>query len=319
MTALINDTAFITPRSTIWQTLSIAVSLGGCALSPAADEGTAASDSEAEASALQAGGVCREDSECFAPAGPCRECPDGSTFSCPTAVCDSGQCKVEQEPCPPVACGGIAGLPCPPDMSCVDDPADDCDPKRGGADCIGICTEASCDASLQCLQVITCVDGQLYPTSCGPKNCDEPVGGCDGDKTQAEEASLESDDDAQANTAAAELGAKASCYVDPRLPPPLPGKPSRVHGEFLGCGPSRAPLFDVRWQEPTCDASYYEVDVQRGGRGSWYRVYSGSVASTLVLTESGRRDNVRVRSCESWGCSSYATTSVLASCNQVPF
>ncbi len=37
-------------------------------------------------------------------------------------------------------CGGFAGLECPsPRQVCIDDPRDDCDPKRGGADCIGIC------------------------------------------------------------------------------------------------------------------------------------------------------------------------------------
>ncbi len=37
-------------------------------------------------------------------------------------------------------CGGFAGLECPnPKQICVDDPRDDCDPKKGGADCIGIC------------------------------------------------------------------------------------------------------------------------------------------------------------------------------------
>ena len=36
-------------------------------------------------------------------------------------------------------CGGIAGKRCPEGKTCVDDPSDDCDPKRGGADCPGIC------------------------------------------------------------------------------------------------------------------------------------------------------------------------------------
>lgn len=36
-------------------------------------------------------------------------------------------------------CGGIAGIPCEDGGICVDNPADDCDPKRGGADCPGIC------------------------------------------------------------------------------------------------------------------------------------------------------------------------------------
>ncbi|MER5886197.1 hypothetical protein ABT160_20435 [Streptomyces sp. NPDC001941] len=39
--------------------------------------------------------------------------------------------------CP--GCGGFAGLPCPEGFVCVDDPRDSCDPKKGGADCGGIC------------------------------------------------------------------------------------------------------------------------------------------------------------------------------------
>src|SRR5262245_6214199 len=39
-------------------------------------------------------------------------------------------------------CGGIAGIPCPSGCVCVDDPRDDCNPKRGGADCSGICRPA---------------------------------------------------------------------------------------------------------------------------------------------------------------------------------
>lgn len=38
-------------------------------------------------------------------------------------------------------CGGIAGFPCPAGKRCVDDPSDDCDPARGGADCSGICVK----------------------------------------------------------------------------------------------------------------------------------------------------------------------------------
>ena len=39
----------------------------------------------------------------------------------------------------PTFCGGFAGLPCPRGKRCFDDPRDRCDPKRGGADCGGIC------------------------------------------------------------------------------------------------------------------------------------------------------------------------------------
>lgn len=36
-------------------------------------------------------------------------------------------------------CGGIAGMACPIGQVCVDDIRDSCDPKKGGADCSGIC------------------------------------------------------------------------------------------------------------------------------------------------------------------------------------
>ena len=36
-------------------------------------------------------------------------------------------------------CGGIAGIQCPTGYDCIDDPSDKCDPRRGGADCGGIC------------------------------------------------------------------------------------------------------------------------------------------------------------------------------------
>jgi hypothetical protein len=66
---------------------------------------------------------------------------DGKTYgnACTAAAAGvsidhEGECKTEQQ-----ACGGIAGIRCPEGKTCVDDPSDDCDPKRGGADCPGIC------------------------------------------------------------------------------------------------------------------------------------------------------------------------------------
>lgn len=162
--------------------VSGALLVGGCA---AADADTS------EPSALETSGdelvarVCRSASDCPAPLAPCRQCPDGVNFSCPEAVCKAGQCGVVWPPCPGglVQCGGIAGLPCPAGFECVDDPRDDCSPCRGGADCGGICVELSCklacDPTLICTQVLTCVNGQLYPTGCGPRNCDKPIGVCD--------------------------------------------------------------------------------------------------------------------------------------------
>ena len=55
-------------------------------------------------------------------------------------------------------CGGIAAIPCPDGYVCVDNPADDCDPLAGGADCSGICVladENPCAAML-CLEGTTC-------------------------------------------------------------------------------------------------------------------------------------------------------------------
>ncbi|MGH8548696.1 MAG: hypothetical protein ACRERU_08895 [Methylococcales bacterium] len=67
---------------------------------------------------------------------------DGKTYgnACAAAsvgvsIDHPGQCA----PPKPQACGGIAGIPCPEAQVCVDDPSDDCDPTRGGADCPGIC------------------------------------------------------------------------------------------------------------------------------------------------------------------------------------
>lgn len=70
---------------------------------------------------------------------------DGKTYgnACTAAaagvsVDHEGECKSAT----PVACGGIAGLKCPDGQVCADDPADNCDPAKGGADCAGICQSA---------------------------------------------------------------------------------------------------------------------------------------------------------------------------------
>ena len=38
---------------------------------------------------------------------------------------------------------------------------------------------SKCDPMLICTQALTCFDGQLYPTGCGPANCDAPIGPCE--------------------------------------------------------------------------------------------------------------------------------------------
>lgn len=75
-----------------------------------------------------------------------------------------------------VICGGFASIPCPAGYKCVDKPGDGCDPKNGGADCIGFCkkvpvtTKIICGgfAGTPCPGGYSCVDD---PTdSCDPKN-----------------------------------------------------------------------------------------------------------------------------------------------------
>ena len=56
------------------------------------------------------------------------------TKDCGGGICVDGI----DEPAP---CGGIMGLLCKDGFECVDDPSDGCDPKKGGADCPGICVE----------------------------------------------------------------------------------------------------------------------------------------------------------------------------------
>ena len=38
-----------------------------------------------------------------------------------------------------------------------------------------------CNPDLACATVLTCYEDLLYPTSCGPENCDEPIGECEED------------------------------------------------------------------------------------------------------------------------------------------
>jgi hypothetical protein len=88
-----------------------------------------------------------------------------------------GICRPAPKPRPQF-CGGIANIPCRGGLKCVDNPEDSCDPKLGGVDCGGICVPDVCDSTRVCATVVTCVAGQLYPTACGPSNCDAPLGPC---------------------------------------------------------------------------------------------------------------------------------------------
>ena len=67
---------------------------------------------------------------------------DGKTYATACTAASAGVSVEHQGECKktePLSCGGIAGRPCPQGKTCVDDPTDDCDPRRGGADCPGRC------------------------------------------------------------------------------------------------------------------------------------------------------------------------------------
>jgi hypothetical protein len=102
------------------------------------------------------------------PTCQCNPAPDPcATVRCSAGThCEAQQVTCKKAPCPPigacvpdqnsVSCGGIAGIKCPGGGKCVDDPADSCDPKAGGADCGGIC---------QCVQMVLCTATSRFDSS----------------------------------------------------------------------------------------------------------------------------------------------------------
>ncbi|KAJ4130192.1 hypothetical protein NW768_007174 [Fusarium equiseti] len=74
------------------------------------------------------------------PPPPCRKhtkCVDDprTPGDCGMACDKPGICA----PTKPPSCGGFIGKKCPKGLYCYDDPKDSCNPKKGGADCPGIC------------------------------------------------------------------------------------------------------------------------------------------------------------------------------------
>jgi len=58
-------------------------------------------------------------------------------------------------------------------------------PEETSCEALGSCLDAdfmtTCDPTLPCEDTVTCSGGELYPTNCGPENCDAPLGPCDVD------------------------------------------------------------------------------------------------------------------------------------------
>jgi PrcB C-terminal len=97
----------------------------------------------------------------------CQCVHDPSQDPCAVVRCRAGHhCEADcgNVTCVPDApfCGGIAGFPCPGAGTCVDNPADDCDPNHGGADCGGLC---------QCNALGFCVPGYVWDSSPEVCNC----------------------------------------------------------------------------------------------------------------------------------------------------
>ena len=77
------------------------------------------------------------------------------------------------QPSPPdyAFCGGFIGARCDEGLICIDDPRDDCDPRKGGADCGGLCVFKGME---------TCggFTGRLCPEE-GQICVDDPFDDCD--------------------------------------------------------------------------------------------------------------------------------------------
>ncbi|HYD48454.1 MAG TPA: hypothetical protein VEB21_08910, partial [Terriglobales bacterium] len=120
---------------------------------------------------------CRSDEECPHVLAPCTACNDGS-HACPRGQCRNGVCEVVIDSCRERDfCGGIAGIPCRDGFECIDDPADDCDPNAGGADCGGVCVPREqappqCSGDADCAGIFApcrpCEDGQ---SACPEAHC----------------------------------------------------------------------------------------------------------------------------------------------------
>ncbi|KAF2101797.1 hypothetical protein NA57DRAFT_35466, partial [Rhizodiscina lignyota] len=80
------------------------------------------------------------------------------------------------------SCGGLLGKQCDAGYDCLDDPSDDCDPSKGGADCIGICTPSkTCGGFVgkPCADGYYCYNSNSQCTDCFG-TCVKTGGSCGG-------------------------------------------------------------------------------------------------------------------------------------------
>jgi eight-cysteine-cluster-containing protein len=103
---------------------------------------------------------------------------DGNTYGNACTAAAAGMSVQSEGVCPQKTCGGIAGIPCPPDQQCVDNPDDNCDPNNGGADCGGICVDKiQCGGfgGFPCPDDLVCIDDP--DDDCDPNNGGADCGG----------------------------------------------------------------------------------------------------------------------------------------------
>jgi hypothetical protein len=129
--------------------------------------------------------ACSDKSQSGQGTGPTATCGcSHDQESCPGCPGEPDICVAKGSSCPrplcpatSATCGGLTGATCPEGYTCVDDPSDNCDPNKGGADCAGVCQQSEsvmCGgfAGLACPEGYTCVDD---PSD----NCDPNKGGAD--------------------------------------------------------------------------------------------------------------------------------------------
>lgn len=82
---------------------------------------------------------------------PQPDCPKGTTCrddprvpGCGLACDQMGICIPDDAP----PCEGFAGFVCPKGLDCYDLPNDECDPRQGGNDCIGVCLRPRLESAL---------------------------------------------------------------------------------------------------------------------------------------------------------------------------
>ena len=121
----------------------------------------------------------------------------------------------------------------------------------------------ACDPSLACGAAITCVDGLLYPTTCGPRNCDLPIGPCAGVGAGSDSFSLASSISSASGQA---TGSNAGASKEP-------GEPDHA-------GRSGGASLWWRWTAPASGA--VAIDTAGSDFDTLLAVYTGGAVDALT-------------------------------------